>query len=67
MVGWKRVVVTVGEKIGKQHLTYGQGASAEAVAMLTIGMADAYGLPPPMMQPRRCSRVIRLNNGLATD
>ncbi|WP_322057112.1 inorganic phosphate transporter [Paraburkholderia sp. J63] len=45
MVGWKRVVVTVGEKIGKQHLTYGQGASAEAVAMLTIGMADAYGLP----------------------
>jgi PiT family inorganic phosphate transporter len=45
MVGWKRIVVTVGEKIGKQHLTYGQGASAEAVAMLTIGMADAYGLP----------------------
>ncbi|MFD1560813.1 inorganic phosphate transporter [Paraburkholderia silviterrae] len=45
MVGWKRVVVTVGEKIGKQHLTYGQGASAEAVAMLTIGMADVYGLP----------------------
>jgi inorganic phosphate transporter, PiT family len=45
MVGWKRIVVTVGEKIGKQHLTYGQGASAETVAMLTIGMADAYGLP----------------------
>ncbi len=45
MVGWKRIVVTVGEKIGKQHLTYGQGASAEAVAMLTIGMADVYGLP----------------------
>ncbi|WP_321845508.1 inorganic phosphate transporter [Paraburkholderia bannensis] len=45
MVGWKRIVVTVGEKIGKQHLTYGQGASAEAVAMLTIGMADIYGLP----------------------
>ncbi|MFX1766723.1 inorganic phosphate transporter [Paraburkholderia sp. A1RI-2L] len=45
MVGWRRVVVTVGEKIGKQHLTYGQGACAEAVAMLTIGMADAYGLP----------------------
>ena len=37
--------MTVGEKIGKSHLTYGQGASAEAVAMLTIGMADAYGLP----------------------
>ncbi|RQS71633.1 anion permease [Burkholderia sp. Bp8963] len=45
MVGWKRIVVTVGEKIGKSHLTYGQGASAEAVAMLTIGMADTYGLP----------------------
>ncbi|AQH00187.1 nuclease PIN [Burkholderia sp. KK1] len=45
MVGWKRIVVTVGEKIGKQHLTYGQGASAELVAMLTIGAADAYGLP----------------------
>ncbi|TCW77304.1 anion permease [Burkholderia sp. SRS-46] len=45
MVGWKRIVVTVGEKIGKQHLTYGQGATAELVAMLTIGAADAYGLP----------------------
>ncbi|NPT34639.1 inorganic phosphate transporter [Paraburkholderia xenovorans] len=45
MVGWKRIVVTVGEKIGKQHLTYGQGASAEVVAMLTIGAADMYGLP----------------------
>lgn len=45
MVGWKRIVVTVGEKIGKQHLTYGQGASAEAVAMITIGAADMYGLP----------------------
>ncbi len=45
MVGWKRIVVTVGEKIGKTHLTYGQGACAEAVAMLTIGAADAYGLP----------------------
>jgi PiT family inorganic phosphate transporter len=45
MVGWKRIVVTVGEKIGKQHLTYGQGASAEVVAMVTIGAADMYGLP----------------------
>jgi PiT family inorganic phosphate transporter len=45
MVGWKRIVVTVGEKIGKTHLTYAQGASAEIVAMLTIGLADAYGLP----------------------
>jgi inorganic phosphate transporter, PiT family len=45
MVGWKRIVVTVGEKIGKSHLTYGQGASAELVAMCTIGAADAFGLP----------------------
>lgn len=45
MVGWKRIVVTVGERIGKTHLTYAQGASAETVAMLTIGAADLYGLP----------------------
>ena len=45
MVGWKRIVVTVGEKIGKTHLTYGQGASAELIAMLTIGAADVFGLP----------------------
>ncbi|HZZ18516.1 MAG TPA: inorganic phosphate transporter [Opitutaceae bacterium] len=45
MIGWKRIVVTVGEKIGKTHLTYAQGASAEMVAMLTIGAADHYGLP----------------------
>jgi PiT family inorganic phosphate transporter len=45
MVGWKRIVITVGEKIGKSHLTYAQGASAELVAMLTIGAADMYGLP----------------------
>jgi PiT family inorganic phosphate transporter len=44
-VGWKRIVVTVGEKIGKSHLTYGQGASAELVAALTIAMADWMGLP----------------------
>ncbi len=45
MVGWKRIVVTVGEKIGKSHLTYAQGASAELVAMATIGLADSFGLP----------------------
>lgn len=45
MVGWKRIVVTVGEKIGKTHMTYAQGASAEFVAMLTIGAADHFGLP----------------------
>jgi len=45
MVGWKRIVVTVGEKIGKSHLTYAQGGSAELVAMFTIGLADNFGLP----------------------
>ena len=45
MIGWKRIVVTVGEKIGKDHLTYAQGASAELVAMVTIGAADVFGLP----------------------
>ena len=45
MVGWKRIVITVGEKIGKSHLTYGQGAAAELVAMMTIGAADMFGLP----------------------
>ncbi|HWD30588.1 inorganic phosphate transporter [Pseudomonas caricapapayae] len=45
MVGWRRIVVTVGEKIGNTHLTYAQGASAELVAMCTIGAADMYGLP----------------------
>jgi PiT family inorganic phosphate transporter len=45
MVGWKRIVVTIGEKIGRTHLTYSQGASAELVAMSTIGMADVLGLP----------------------
>ena len=45
MVGWKRIVITVGEKIGKTHLTYAQGASAEIVAMSTIAAADMFGLP----------------------
>jgi PiT family inorganic phosphate transporter len=45
MIGWKRIVVTVGEKIGKAHLTYAQGASAELVAFATIEAADVLGLP----------------------
>jgi PiT family inorganic phosphate transporter len=45
MVGWKRIVITVGEKIGKTHMTYAQGASAELVAMGTIFAADHLGLP----------------------
>jgi PiT family inorganic phosphate transporter len=45
MVGWKRIVVTVGSKIGKDHLTYAQGAAAEITAMFTIGAADWFGMP----------------------
>jgi PiT family inorganic phosphate transporter len=45
MIGWKRIVVTVGEKIGKDHLTYAQGAAAEITTMLTIASADSLGLP----------------------
>lgn len=45
MVGWKRIVKTVGEKIGKQHMSYAQGASAEIVASLGIGLASWKGLP----------------------
>ena len=45
MIGWKRIVVTVGEKIGKTHLTYAQGACAEFTAAATIAAADMYGLP----------------------
>lgn len=45
MIGWKRIVVTIGEKIGKQHLTYAQGATAELVAAITIGLSTAFKLP----------------------
>lgn len=45
MIGWKRIVVTIGEKIGKSHLTYAQGASAELCAAATIGVSTAFGLP----------------------
>lgn len=44
-IGWKRIVVTVGEKIGKMHLSYAQGACSELVAMCTIGLADGFGFP----------------------
>jgi phosphate/sulfate permease len=44
-IGYQRIVITVAEKIGKTHLTYAQGASAEVVAMATIGLADVAGLP----------------------
>ena len=45
MIGWKRIVVTIGEKIGKIHLTYAQGACAEITASATIAAADVFGLP----------------------
>jgi PiT family inorganic phosphate transporter len=45
MIGWKRIVKTIGEKIGKEHLTYAQGASAELVASVTIGLSSANGWP----------------------
>ncbi|MDX2280759.1 MAG: inorganic phosphate transporter [Saprospiraceae bacterium] len=45
MIGWKRIVVTIGEKIGKSHLTYAQGASAELCAAATIGVSTGLGLP----------------------
>jgi PiT family inorganic phosphate transporter len=45
MIGWKRIVKTIGEKIGKEHLTYAQGASAEMVAALTIGLSSNFGWP----------------------
>ena len=45
MVGWRRIVKTVGERIGKTHLTYGMGAAAELVAGLTIAFADRMAVP----------------------
>ncbi len=45
MIGWKRIVVTIGEKIGKEHLTYAQGASAEIIAASTIAVSTSFGLP----------------------
>ncbi len=45
MIGWKRIVITIGERIGKEHLSYAQGASAELVAASTIGVSSLFGLP----------------------
>ena len=45
MIGWKRIVITVGEKIGKTPLSYAHGASANLVAAATIGLSTAFGLP----------------------
>ena len=45
MIGWKRIVLTIGEKIGKEHLNYAQGATAEITAAATIGLSTGFGLP----------------------
>ena len=69
MVGWKRIVITVGEKIGKTHLTYAQGACAEITAAATIAAADGYGLPVSTTHvlssasPARCRRTVPGCNG----
>jgi inorganic phosphate transporter, PiT family len=62
MVGWKRIVVTVGEKIGKDHLTYGQGAAAEITAMFTIGAARLVW-PPGQYNPCAVVRYRRHHGG----
>jgi PiT family inorganic phosphate transporter len=45
MIGWKRIVVTIGEKIGNEHLNYAQGATSEIIAASTIGLSTWAGLP----------------------
>lgn len=45
MIGWKRIVVTIGEKIGNEHLNYAQGVTSEIVAASTIGLSTGFGLP----------------------
>ncbi len=45
MIGWKRIVVTIGEKIGNEHLNYAQGATSEIIAASTIGISTSFGLP----------------------
>jgi PiT family inorganic phosphate transporter len=45
MIGWKRIVVTIGEKIGNEHLNYAQGVTSEIVAASTIGLSTGLGLP----------------------
>ena len=45
MVGYKRIVKTLGERLGKSHMTPGQGGSAELVGSILIGTAGITGLP----------------------
>ncbi len=69
MIGWKRIVVTVGEKIGKEHLTYAQGASAELVAMLTIWAGRQLWLTckhDPRVVIGNCRNHVRKSFGIAS-
>jgi len=45
LVGWRRVVLTVGEKIGRQNMTYAQGMAAQITAVGAIGLANVFSLP----------------------
>jgi PiT family inorganic phosphate transporter len=70
MIGWKRIVVTVGEKIGKAHLTYGQGAAAEIVAFGTIEAADLLGLPVStthILSSGICGTMVANGSGVQKD
>jgi PiT family inorganic phosphate transporter len=70
MIGWKRIVVTVGEKIGKSHLTYAQGASAEIVAFGTIEAADLLGLPVStthILSSGICGTMVANGSGVQKD
>ena len=72
MIGWKRIVVTVGEKIGKTHLTYAQGACAEITAAATIAAADGYGLagfdhPRALVRHRRHHGGERIRTAMVDD
>jgi PiT family inorganic phosphate transporter len=70
MIGWKRIVVTVGEKIGKAHLTYGQGAAAEIVAFGTIEAADLLGLPVStthILSSGICGTMVANGSGIQKD
>src|SRR6201999_1409955 len=70
MIGWKRIVVTVGEEIGKSHLTYAQGASAELVALGTIEAADLLGLPVStthILSSGICGTMVANGSGVQKD
>ncbi|EEW9576701.1 inorganic phosphate transporter PitB [Escherichia coli] len=45
MIGWRRVAMTIGEKIGKRGMTYAQGMAAQMTAAVSIGLASYIGMP----------------------